>query len=651
MTQEADFVAYAYTTFLGRNPDAPGLEWWTEQLTSGAVTSNQLAAILVESAEFTSDGLPITALYYTLFGRSPDLPGLNYWREVAFQGSTLESIADKLMSSEEYTTASAAKTTGEMLTQFYQLGLGRTPDDAGYEYWLYEIENGMSLTEVVTRFAESPEALAYLEKQLAVSAIYYGLTGSLVTDDQMTAGLSVDLEDLAMAIMLTDRYTGPTVSDLNPPGLIAYISEDDATALILTGNPSGNVVLDLSQTPLALTDNGQAVSITGLENIVNISADTLSASVVLTASSGDVVFSGGSAADTLTGGSGNDQLTGNNGNDILSGASGDDQLYGGEGDDTLMGGDGNDQLTGGMGSDSLTGDAGNDQLDGGEGTDSFTGGEGDDIFVISDESHSSGLAETFDGGDGTDMIRLDFSGDLDLSYATITDVESIVFNSDGNTVTVTAEQLAALTAITGSAQAQDIIIINTPSLLEITDTLFTDIDTFQGGDGGSNDMIDNTTRGLTLIGGNDADYIEGGAGADTLQGNAGGDVYAYLQGTDSRYEGATAFNGDTIVGFDFNADKIRIANQFTGTTTTLTVDAAWLSTWDSLETNTDLQTAFADSDIDAVLLTVNGGSAAGLYLLIEDGTTDTGFQSAEDITIKLTGAVNMSLFDSEDFII
>lgn len=652
MTQEADFVTYAYTTFLGREPDAPGLNWWTGQLASGALTSNELAVTMVESTEFTSDGLPICALYYTLFGRSPDLTGLNYWREAAQQGISLESIANNIMASEEYTTTSAGKTTGEMLTQFYQLGLGRDPDYAGYEYWLSEIANGMSLTGVATRLAESAEAADYLGKQLSISALYYGLTGSLATDAQMTAGLTVPIEDLALALMLTDSYTGPTVSDLEPQELIAYIRTDDPTSLILTGIPTGTVVLDLSQTTPALTENGQAFSITGLENVVNIDAGTLPANVVLTASANDVVFTGGNGADTLTGGSGSDQLSGGNGSDILAGAAGDDQLDGGSGDDTLNGGDGNDQMIGGAGSDHLSGNAGDDQLDGGEGTDSFTGGEGNDIFVISDESHSTSLAETFDGGEGTDIIRLDFSGDLDLSRATISGIESIVFNNDGNSLTLTADQLTALTSITGSAGAQDTVIVTTPGLLQITDTLFTGIDTVQGGNGGSNDIIDNTTRGLTLIGGNGADYLEGGTGADTLQGNAGVDAYAYLQGEDSRrYEGETAITADTIIGFDFGADKIRLANEFNGTTTALTVDSAWLSTWTALETNADLQTAFADSDIDAVLLTVNTGSAAGQYLLIEDGTTDTGFQSAEDITIKLTGAVNTDLFDAADFIL
>ena len=70
-----------------------------------------------------------------------------------------------------------------------------------------------------------------------------------------------------------------------------------------------------------------------------------------------------------------------------------------------------------------------------------------------------------------------------------------------------------------------------------------------------------------------------------------------------------------------------------------------------MDTNADLQAAFADSDIDAVLLTVTMGSASGQYLLIEDGTTDTGFQYGEDITIKLSGSVNTYLFDASDFIV
>ena len=599
MTPENNFVAYAYQTFLGRAADTAGLAWWTEELESKAVTTNQLPIEMIGSNEFKNQGLPVCALYYTLFGRAPDLPGLTYWRTANQKGVSLSTIADKLMASDEYTNVSSGKTAEEMLRQFYGLGLGRDPDHVGFEYWLSQIQTGMSLAEVAARFAESAEAEQHLEKPLAISALYSGLTEKIPTADQMAIGLALPLENLALSLMLSDAYKGPAVFDLKPTGLIAYTGADDVTALTLTGVPAGGIHLDLSQSTPVLTENGSIVPFTGLDAVATVDAGSLSVDVTLVGSDADVVFTGGSRGDTLTGG------------------------------------------------------AGNDQLDGRGGTDIFKGGGGDDIFVITDQTHSSGLAEIFDGGEGTDRIRFDFSGAMNFTDATISGVESILFNDNGNRLTLSPEQLNSVTSFVGAADAADSIILSAPGLIQITENRFTDIETFQGGDSGSNDIIDGSGRNLTLIGGNGADYIEGGMGADALQGNGGSDAFGYLLGNHSRYTGGTAFTGDTITGFDFaGQDKIRLANAFDGTAASLTMDSVWLSTWAvTLENNMDLQTAFADSDIDAVLLTVNDGSASGQYLLIEDGTTSTGFQSAEDFTIKLTGAVNQSFFDGDDFII
>ena len=91
------------------------------------------------------------------------------------------------------------------------------------------------------------------------------------------------------------------------------------------------------------------------------------------------------------GNGGNNTLNGTNGSDLLLGAGGNDTLNGGGGIDILSGGGGNDVLNGGSGSDLVSGDAGNDIL----------------IYKMSENARSIDL---YDGGSGTDTLRLELTG-------------------------------------------------------------------------------------------------------------------------------------------------------------------------------------------------------------------------------------------------
>lgn len=91
------------------------------------------------------------------------------------------------------------------------------------------------------------------------------------------------------------------------------------------------------------------------------------------------------------GNSGNNTLNGTNGSDILIGLGGNDVLNGGGGSDLLSGGGGNDTLNGGSGSDIVSGDGGNDTL----------------VYKMSENVRSIDL---YDGGSGTDTLRLELTG-------------------------------------------------------------------------------------------------------------------------------------------------------------------------------------------------------------------------------------------------
>ncbi|MDB5707151.1 MAG: hypothetical protein JWN66_4267, partial [Sphingomonas bacterium] len=215
-----------------------------------------------------------------------------------------------------------------------------------------------------------------------------------------------------------------------------------------------------------------------------------------------------------------------------------------------------DQLEGGGGIDTINGGGGDDTLRGGAGADIVNGGSGNDVILF-DSASDLAAGEQIDGGADFDLIRLSsFGGSiaLNLTTATMTGIEGIDTGSYSSSVSLTAAQLDALTAVSGN------FVLTTggsvsmagvtsaaefgggPSTLTFTlsaagnvfdmtnyDTPFTNVfgqdgvDTITGSSGADNVY---GGGGNDVINGNDGnDTIRGGLGADTMSGGAGDDIF------------------------------------------------------------------------------------------------------------------------------
>ncbi|WP_417539508.1 DUF4214 domain-containing protein [Marinobacter sp.] len=97
-------------------------------------------------------------LYQAAFDRQPDLAGLNYWVDRIDAGMTLQDVARSFVRSAEFEANYGAHPSHEALvTGFYLNVLARTPESAGYAYWLGEMSAGVSESDVLAFFSESPE--------------------------------------------------------------------------------------------------------------------------------------------------------------------------------------------------------------------------------------------------------------------------------------------------------------------------------------------------------------------------------------------------------------------------------------------------------------------------------------------------------------
>ncbi len=298
-------------------------------------------------------------------------------------------------------------------------------------------------------------------------------------------------------------------------------------------------------------------------DVIDISAVTVAA--VIRGFEGDDDVTGGTGADQIFGGLGRDILRGMGGNDlivadrgigdILLGGDGDDQLFGSdegaESDpdfadanrtgDMIDGGAGNDQIWSLGGADYILGGLGNDVIDSGTGSDLVRGNDGDDtIFVgmgLNDEAHGDAGNDKITGSNtGQDRLFGNDGNDSIIGQAG----NDLLDGGDGDDF---LDGGAGTDDISGGAGDDELIGGGGAG------------DILRGDDGndllrGSNDGPDNMFGGNgrdRMFGNGGNDVMNGGAADDTMDGGNGDDVLSGDSGSDIIVGGA---NNDVLYGLN-----------------------------------------------------------------------------------------------------
>jgi len=113
------------------------------------------------SVSFDKDGLTgdLYRLYQAAFGRTPDVAGFGYWKEVLEKGQlNIDHVAiEFLLSGEAQKLFGSNNTDAQYIERLYLNVLKRKSDSAGEKYWLDSMRAGVSRAEVLLAFADSPE--------------------------------------------------------------------------------------------------------------------------------------------------------------------------------------------------------------------------------------------------------------------------------------------------------------------------------------------------------------------------------------------------------------------------------------------------------------------------------------------------------------
>jgi len=183
---DAGFVTDLYNTFFNRAPDAGGLSYWTGQIAAGLPRQIVLVGFMF-SPEFTGFsqgifGTPATRkeintvvdFYRGLLARMPDDTGFMNWvtqfrtaqcQGAAAVGATANSISSSFINSAEY--ASRARNNPQFVGDLYNAILRRGGDLGGVQFWITQLDTGVSRDSVRAQFLATAEFTARVDAIVA----------------------------------------------------------------------------------------------------------------------------------------------------------------------------------------------------------------------------------------------------------------------------------------------------------------------------------------------------------------------------------------------------------------------------------------------------------------------------------------------------
>ena len=170
------FAMQQYRDLLSREGEEPGIQGWATALDAGTINRTTAVQIFLESPEFASVVAPVARLYFAYFLRIPDYAGLVGWVQALKDGWTLPQISQQFAVSAEFVALYGNLDNAAFVTLAYQNVLGRTPDAAGFAYWVSKLDSAqLTRGDVMLGLSESTEYRNAMVNEVTVTSAYIGL--------------------------------------------------------------------------------------------------------------------------------------------------------------------------------------------------------------------------------------------------------------------------------------------------------------------------------------------------------------------------------------------------------------------------------------------------------------------------------------------
>lgn len=352
-----DPIVRLYQAF-DRVPDSAGLTYWVNQYSSGAMTLNQIANSFAASSEFTSTYSPslsnadyVNALYQNVLLRVGDAAGVNYWT-----GQLNSNALTRGQVMLNFTQSSEFKSKSDLFVNAYLTNCADN-NPASYAGTLFSKSTPFP-DQVYVQFHNGDPQVAMstvtdtAADSLIIGAYAAGTTGSV--DEAQLDWVIANNEEFITVVDATSTNADP-IEEMQ----IVKLDAADLTTMVLNGTNEKVIGLGsfisgrpnfttstYNDTSLTLVDASanqgytfldfsgatNGISIWAAKNVTNHGAGPF-----------DNIISGGAGADIIVGSASDDWLSGQAGRDIIKGG-------GAIGYDIINGGTGADTMTGGLGS-------------------------------------------------------------------------------------------------------------------------------------------------------------------------------------------------------------------------------------------------------------------------------------------------------------
>jgi hypothetical protein len=226
------YIQQQYRDFFAREGDLIGVENWARAFSANQVDRASLAEVFLDSQEFQTKVAPLFRLYQAVFLRLPDLGGLRFYVNdltqyaIANPGTSLvprlEVIANGMTQSQEFVNRYGSLPTNFFVDLVYRNVLGRSPDAAGFAFWVDAISAGrVTRGQMVYQFSDSAEYRFITANSVNVSMVYLGLLQRTPDDaglnfwvSQIRAGRSI--RDLISQFITLPEYRARFLSAQSP---------------------------------------------------------------------------------------------------------------------------------------------------------------------------------------------------------------------------------------------------------------------------------------------------------------------------------------------------------------------------------------------------------------------------------------------------
>jgi hypothetical protein len=182
------FITQAYQTYLGRQPEAAGLNAWLAAMKHG-LSDEQLEAGFIGSTEYINKhGGPgagwVIGMYQDLLGRTPAQTEVDGWLYALGHGVSPRQVA--------YGFAASAEREAIRVNNDYMTYLGRQASQAEVQGWVYAFEHGASNEDVVAGFVGSAEYYGSPQKGQGdrtdwIVSVYTDVLGRTPSNDEIEA--------------------------------------------------------------------------------------------------------------------------------------------------------------------------------------------------------------------------------------------------------------------------------------------------------------------------------------------------------------------------------------------------------------------------------------------------------------------------------